>query len=125
MKLAVLFLNSNLTNVEESVDGLNGKIMPYVDYEIPGGGSVQINPSITGFYYLVLLRSSAAVNYAAIILTGYGTGDVRYKYKKLDDGNIETVEVSGQSFIISMGTEYENETQLRLYVLLGDIPNIV
>ena len=99
--------------------------MPYIDYEIPGGGSVQINPSTTGFYYLVLLRASAAVNYAAIILTGYGAGDVRYQYKKLDDGNIGSVEVSGQSFIISMNTEYNNETQLRLYVLLGDIPDIV
>lgn len=118
-------MNSNLTDVEESVAGLNGKIMPYIDYEIPGGGSVQIKPSITGFYYLVLLRSPTAVNYAAIILTGYGTGDIRYKYKKLDDGNIKTVEVSGQSFIISMNTEYINETKLRLYVLLGDIPNIV
>lgn len=98
--------------------------MPYIDYEIPGGGSVQINPSITGFYYLVLLRSSTAVNYGAIILTGYGTGDTRYQYKKLDDGNIKTIEVSGQSFILSMNTEYTNETQLRLYVLLGDIPNI-
>ena len=65
------------------------------------------------------------MNYAAIILTGYGTGDIRYKYKKLDDGNIKTVEVSGQSFILSMNTEYNDETQLRLYVLLGDIPNIV
>lgn len=98
--------------------------MQYIDYEIPGGRSVQIKPSITGFYYLVLLRASTAVNYAAIILTGYGTGDIRYKYKKLDDGNVKTIEVSGQSFIISMGTEPDNETQLRLYVLLGDIPNI-
>ncbi len=111
--------------IKEQLDGLNGKIMPYIDYEIPGGGSVQIKPSITGFYYLVLLRASTSVNYAAIILTGYGTGDIRYKYKKLDDGNIKTVEVSGQSFILSMNTEYNDETQLRLYVLLGDIPNIV
>lgn len=99
--------------------------MPYIDYEIPGGGSVQINPSTTGFYYLVLLRSPTSVNYAAIILTGYGSGDIRYKYKKLDDGDIKTVEVSGRSFILSMNTEYNDKTQLRLYVLLGDIPNIV
>ena len=124
---AALSLGSNyqVTSIKDELSGLNGKIMPYIDYEIPGGGSVQINPSTTGFYYLVLLRSPTSVNYAAIILTGYGSGDIRYKYKKLDDGDIKTVEVSGRSFILSMNTEYNDKTQLRLYVLLGDIPNIV